>query len=315
MKRLTLLICILLLSVIIIPKTAFAIKKLSGRIVFHSYSNYDAGDSKLYLYNFGEDELTCLSSDWNNVKNPMNACFRKDGKAITFMGQSNNDEWDVFEYVFGEDRPINLTKENGLDDEDPKYDPKGKSIVFKQSNPSGNGTRIVRYSLKSSKQTILISGSTEKSMPYFNKNGKKIYYVEGNGRNMFIKSFTISNKKISTVFKSKGTQSYYPIVSDDGKYIYFSKGYSKNNRADQIIRYCIKNKKIKTLKCNSKKYDCSDTCCVSDKYIIVSSTKPGGKGGYDLYLVNTKTGSMTSLTKYNQLINTPLEELGCDYEE
>jgi hypothetical protein len=35
------------------------------------------------------------------------------------------------------------------------------------------------------------------------------------------------------------------------------------------------------------------------------------KGGYDLYLVNTKNGRMTSLSEYG--INTPFEELWCDY--
>ncbi|WP_026494812.1 TolB family protein [Butyrivibrio sp. WCD3002] len=311
-----------LITIIVIssaPTIAHAAEKPKGKIVYHSYSDYNAQDSNIYLYDFGSDTLACLSTNWSDIKNPMNACFRKDGKAITFMGQTTDDEWDIYEYTFGEKNPRNLTKGNGLDDEDPKYDPKGKYIIFKQSNPKGKGTRIVRYSLKSSRQKVLITGSSEKSMPYYSKNGKKIFYVEGKGKNMFIKVASAGNKNGTSskenrsLYKEAGVQSYYPIVSDNGKYLYFSKGYNKCNRVDQIIRYNLKTGKAKSLKCNSRHYDCSDACCVSSKYIIVSSSKKGGRGGYDLYLVNVKTGAMTSLSAFNQNINTPLEELGCDY--
>ncbi|WP_408071912.1 TolB family protein [Butyrivibrio sp. JL13D10] len=296
-----------------ISTIAHAHPNLTGKIVYHSYSDYNAGDSRLYLYDFSSDTHKCLSSNWTNVKNPMNACFRKDGKAIVFMGQTENGEWDIFEYTFADKKPINLTMGNDLDDEDPKYDSKGKNVIFKQSNPSGKGTRIVRYNLKSAKQKVLIRGSSIKSMPYYSKNGKKVYYVEGEDNKSSIRVADINKKKTKTLYKKEGTQSYYPIVSNDGKYLFFSRGYSKKNNADQIIRYNLKNDTQKSLKCNSKYYDSSDTCCVSSKYIIISCSKDGGVGGYDLHLVNIKTGKMTSLSQYNSRINTPFEELGCDY--
>lgn len=292
---------------------ANAALKLSGKIVFHNYSSYEAQDSKIYLYDFNTNKLSCISENWN-VKNPMNANFRKDGKAIVFMGQTSDDEWDIYEYTFGTQYPINITKGNDLDDEDPKYNSTGTKVIFKQQNPSGKGSRIVQYDLKNNKMKSLIKGSSEKSMPYYGKKDKKIYYVEGTGKNMTIMVSSRKGKKYKNgkiLYQKKGVSSYYPIASRDGKYLYFSSGYSSRNSNDQILRYNIKNGKIKSLKCNSKKFDCSDACVISSKYIIVSSSKDSGKGGYDLYLVNIKTGRMTSLSKYG--INTNLEELGCDY--
>jgi len=287
---------------------------LSGKIVFHNYSSYDNADSRLYIYDFKTDALKCISENWTNVKNPMNANFGKDGQSIVFMGQVD-DEWDIFEYTNGALEPVNLTKGNGLDDEDPQYDPSGKNIIFKQSNPSGKGTRIVKYNRSKKKLTVLIKGRSEKSMPYYSKNGKQIYYVEGLGKKMSIYVAGKNGKNKKLLYQKDGVQSYYPIVSDNGKYLYFSRGYSKKNRVDQIIRYNLKTGKAKSLKCNSKYFDCSDTCCVSSKYIIISCSKEEGTGGYDLYLVNTRSGKMTNLNTFNSKINTPLEELGCDYFE
>ncbi|SFB86366.1 TolB family protein [Butyrivibrio sp. YAB3001] len=319
MSKIKIFTCLLLATLVLAqPVSAKAATELSGKMVFHNYSSYDAEDSKLYVYDFSLMKLKCISKNWKEVKNPMNARLRKDGKAIVFMGQTRQGEWDIFEYTFSKSKPVNLTKGNGLDDEDPKYNVKGNKIVFKQSNPSGKGSRIVQYDCKSKKQTVLIKGSTEKSMPFYSNDGKKVYYVEGTGKNMtlMVGNTTGNKKKTGTVlYKKAGVQSYYPIASKDGKYLYFSRGYNSKNRADQIIRYDLKTGKTTSLKCNSKGYDCSDACPISSDYIIISSSKSGGKGGYDLYLVNIQTGKMTNLNKYQKKINTSLEELGCDYLE
>ncbi|WP_026493291.1 PD40 domain-containing protein [Butyrivibrio sp. XPD2002] len=306
--------CILVLN-LLCPISGLAAYKPGGMIVFHSYSDYNAGDSRIFLYDFKSDTLKCLSENWKDIVNPMNACFRNDGKALVFMGQNRDGEWDIFQYELGADKPVNITEGNDLDDEDPKYDSKGKYIIFKQSNPSGKGTRIVRYSCRSGKTKVILKGSSEKSMPYYSKNGKKIYYTEGKGRKTSIKALDVKSKEISMLYSKDGVQSYYPITGGNGKYLYFSRGYSKKNRVDQIIRYNLKTGKAKSLKCNSRHFDCSDACYVSSKYIIISSTKSGKEGGYDLYLVNVKSGGMTSLSNFNNHINTPMEELGCDYFE
>ncbi|SFB05792.1 WD40-like Beta Propeller Repeat [Acetitomaculum ruminis DSM 5522] len=321
-KKTCLLLAFLLLFVnifsfknVITTEAATTKPKLTGKIVFHNYSDYYKGDSKMYIYDFAKNKLSCISKNWTNVINPMNAMFRKDGKAIVFMGETKDGEWDIFEYKFNGKNPTNLTKGNGLDDEDPKYSPNGKSIVYKRSNSSGKGTSIIEYNTVSKKRTVLIKGNTEKSMPYYSGDGKKLFYIEGSESNMYVRVADISNRKnIKTkkLYKKSGCHSYYPIADKSGRYVYFSRAYSKDNDSDQIVRYDLKNNKAKMMPFNKKDSDFSDTCIVSSKYLIVSSTV-GGHGAYDLYLVDTSGKVRINLDKYNKKINTKMNELGCDY--
>ncbi len=54
-------------------------------MMFHRYSNYDAWDGRLYLYDFGARRLSCLSDHWE-IDHAINGNFSPDGKQIVFMG-------------------------------------------------------------------------------------------------------------------------------------------------------------------------------------------------------------------------------------
>ena len=60
--------------------------------------------------------------------------FSPDGKKITFMGiGKDTNTWDIFLYDLTQAAaPINLTATGNTRDEDPKFSPDGKRIVFKQ---------------------------------------------------------------------------------------------------------------------------------------------------------------------------------------
>src|SRR5207253_9772344 len=113
------------------------------------------------------------------VDNAINAHFSPDGTKIVFMGAVRGTQnWDVWLYTFGQPQPINLTNSGGVTrNEDPKFFPDGQKIIFK-SGQAG------MYSLKEmdTSGTILntiLSGSSEKSMPYYTADGSKIIYTLG----------------------------------------------------------------------------------------------------------------------------------------
>ncbi|SVD96357.1 uncharacterized protein METZ01_LOCUS449211, partial [marine metagenome] len=58
-----------------------------GKIVFHSYSDYEAWDGKLFIYDFTEQLLTEISQSWD-IDHTLNAHFSPDGSKIVFMGVS-----------------------------------------------------------------------------------------------------------------------------------------------------------------------------------------------------------------------------------
>jgi hypothetical protein len=58
--------------------------------------------------------------------------------------------------------------------------------------------------------------------------------------------------------------------------------------------------------------DSSDPYPIDDRLVVYSSTRAGGKGGYDLYLGDRDDGTSWSLSSL--LINSPQEELGVCYD-
>jgi dipeptidyl aminopeptidase/acylaminoacyl peptidase len=109
---------------------------LHGRIVFHRYTNYDAWDGHLYLFDFGAKRLRCLS-ERREIDHAINGNFSPDGKHIVFMGvprgQHRGNAWDVYLWkVDSRAKPVNLTAQLGTRDEDPRFAPDGKRILFKQ---------------------------------------------------------------------------------------------------------------------------------------------------------------------------------------
>lgn len=71
---------------------------LSGRMVFHSYTDCNAWDGKLYLYEFANHTLTQISANWG-IDHTINAHFSPDGAKLVFMaapsGSHNFNSWDI----------------------------------------------------------------------------------------------------------------------------------------------------------------------------------------------------------------------------
>lgn len=290
------------------------IPKVSGRLVYHSYSSYEAEDSKLYLFDFDNREKVCLSDKFANVFNTMNADLNNDGSEVVFMGMENNasdKKWDIYTYNLESGNLENLTRDNELRNEDPKFSPDGKKIIFKQGHWDEKEDDMVydlkELTLKNNKIRTITKDIEEDSMPYYSSDGNTIYYTRGIGKSSQIYEVSRnSTKSVKKVYSSNNVMCYYPIVYDET--LYFTKWYSKSNNCDTIMKMNLDTKKVSKLKFNNKNYNCSDPCPLSDKYIIMSSTK--GDGGYDLYLADMESGNTWSLSEISKEINDDKEQLG-----
>lgn len=91
-------------SVTLSAQLNFPIK--SGRIVFHTYSDWTNWDGKLFMFDFVDRKLIEISKNWMSVDHPVNAHFSPDGSKIVFMavlkGMHTSSSWNV--YLF----PINF---------------------------------------------------------------------------------------------------------------------------------------------------------------------------------------------------------------
>lgn len=284
---------------------------LTGRLVFHNYTCYSCNDSKLFLYDFRTNSLAEISNSWG-ISNPMNAHFSPDGKSIVFMGITPGSGWDVFRWRIGTTvNPQNLTRLFGNKrDEDPKYSFDGNKIVFKQ-----NGIIKEMDTLGNIFHTINVP-NTEASMPFFTIGNNSIVYSgnEAVGNTADILIFSSATNTVLPLSANIGVEEYYPIVRDDTSFL-FTKWSSTTDHNDQVFLGFFNGRLALRLPFNEIGYNFSDAYPINNKYVVLSSTKSGGSGGYDLYIADLINGKKWSLYLYNKNINTTKEELGAAYIE
>ncbi|MFZ4463346.1 MAG: TolB family protein [Bacteroidales bacterium] len=280
-----------------------------GKLVYHTYSCYSCNDSKLYYLDFATKELVCLSTNWE-IDNPMNVHFSPDGKNIVFMGTSSGTaNWDVFLYKTGSSlSPVNLTVESVGRDEDPKFSPDGSKIVFKRNGilteMDTTGLVLKEYELP----------QTEASMPYYTSDSDNILYAakgdDGTNLDIFLVSCLDGNSRILS--STTNVEDYYPIVRNDTSFL-FTRWYAPDNMNDQVYLGFYDDRTSVRLPFNEVYANCSDAFPVDGRNLVLSSTKKGGRGGYDLYVADIKTGKTWSINVYNPYINTSDNELGACY--
>lgn len=278
---------------------------LSGKMVYHSYSCYSCNDSKMFLYDFSTNERTVLSQNWT-ISNPMNAHFSPDGTKIVFMGISQtNNSWDIFIYTLGtNNQPTNLTQNSLGLDEDPKFSFDGTKIIYKTNGilkeMNTSGTILKTFTVPNS----------EASMPYYTTDGNSIVYSgnESNNSTADIIKHNILDGTTQSLAKMVNINEYYPIVIDADTFLF-----SRSTTSDQVYLGYFNGTTAIKLPFNESDSDFSDAYPVDNHIILLSSTKKGGRGEYDLYLADKITGKKWSLNLYNPYINSVNNELGGCY--
>lgn len=246
-----------------------------GWLLWHSYSSYSALDSKLFL-KAPDDSVTEISGDFYHA---MNGSFGQTPDQITFMAIDRlADEWDIYLYQNGEIK--NLTPNSGCRNEDPKWSPDAKNIVFKRGKWDQHADDFV-YDLAliqpdTGAVTMLTNDSVEEAMPCFSSDGRYIYYAAYENGIGSICRLDLSDQTTEAVFCEDSVTAYYPVTFREK--LYFTKWLSAENRCDQIM--CFNGTNTHSMPFNSEQYDCSDACPVDQDTLIYSST---ANGGYDLY--------------------------------
>lgn len=276
-----------------------------GYLLYHAYSTYDAVDSKLYIQDLSTNKVECLSDKWNHISHAMNGDFGKTNNEFVFMAITN-DEWDVFYYNRRKDELINLTEGNGYRDEDPKFSPDGKKVIFKQG--IWNHERddfvytIMEIDIESKQTREIISSYKESAMPYYTEDMLSIFYTKGVGSECEIWNYNFETKIDKLVYGQENVQVYYPIVYKDS--MYFSRWFSEENHSDIVVKYDMNTNSFLTLPFATGEFDCSDYFPVTDStgYLCCNIN-----GSYDLYYYNG-----VSLLELENL-NTNVNELGVCY--
>lgn len=277
-----------------------------GMLVYHSYIDYSAGGGKLFLYDFAAKKRIDISENWP-LHHAMNGHFSQDGKKIVFMalpeGKTDYYQWDIYLWDLATQNRINLTPNNGIPDEDPKFFLDGGKIVFKQ-----NGD-IKIFNLKTNAIIPVTADGfvVEESMPYPTTDGQKILYV----KNAKIYIINIDGTNSRSLSSADNLESYYPIVRDQESFLH-PKWAPGSNHHDQVYLSFMLPRPSQYLPFNDINADNSDPYPIAGTdYVFFSSTRAGGQGAWDIYLGDAKTGQVWNLDQFG--INTSLSELGSCY--
>lgn len=270
-----------------------------GWLLWHSYSDYSALDSILHLRT--PDGITSDIS--GSFIHAMNGSFGNSPDTFTFMAiDKEADEWDIFLSKNGS--IVNLTEKSGYRNEDPKFSPDGRTIVFKRGHWDRTADGFV-YDLAlldtgTREVTMLTDNSAEEAMPCFSPDGKYIYYSGYKDGIGSVYRFDRASRTSETVYSESGVNAYYPAVY--GSDLFFTKWYSADDRCDQIMRF--DGSSITSMPFNSPDYDCSDACPAGGSSMIFSSTM---NGSYDLYCFDgNKVFALTEL-------NSGMNDLGAAF--
>ncbi|HIF28897.1 MAG TPA: hypothetical protein EYQ40_10325, partial [Candidatus Marinimicrobia bacterium] len=280
-----------------------------GKIVFHSYSDYEAWDGKLFLYDFSEQLLTEISQGWD-IDHTINAHFSPDGSKIVFMGApaGNHDSssWDIYLWDLFSGLPINLTANNGLRDEDPKFSPNGSEIVFKQDGD----LKVMDLINDTIIHTTNNGYSIEESMPYYTSDSQYIIYARGAGISSDIYLINKDGMENQSLENITNIQEYYPIIRSNSTFLY-TRWVSTANHHDQIYLGYFSDTNTQSLFFNDESADDSDPFPVNSEYVLFSSNRSGGQGGWDLYLADINSSTTWSMDEFN--LNSSIHELGICY--
>lgn len=281
----------------------------TGLLVFHRYSSYEAWDSALFMVDLADYSLTNVSADWD-IDHAMNAHFSPDGSQIVFMGdqRGGDRDWDVFVWTIGSSEPPeNLTQGWGTRDEDPKFTPAG-TIVCKSSYD------LIELDINGSVVATLTSdgGAIEQSMPFATTDGSQVIYARGAGDTSDLHLIGRDGTGDTIVQGDKSVQEYYPIVRDAKTYL-FTRWVSTSNVHDQVYLGHFDGTPAQALPLNEESSNSSDAFPYGEDAVLVSSTRKGGAGGYDLYVAGIDSASVVSLSEWNPDINSALDELGAAF--
>ncbi|MBR5371397.1 MAG: family 16 glycosylhydrolase [Oscillospiraceae bacterium] len=270
-----------------------------GWLLWHSYSSYSAQDSRLFLRR-PNGTVQEISGDFVHA---MNGSFGAAPGQIVFMAiDKAADEWDIFVYDNG--TVSNLTQNSGFRNEDPKWAPDGKQILFKRGRWDSAANDFI-YDLAlldigTGAVSMLTNDSLEEAMPCYSPDGRQIFYAAYSGGIGSVFRMDAETRTPEPVFAENGVNAYYPAAW--GNRVLFTKWFSAENRCDQIM--CFGGGEISRLPFNSDVYDCSDACPVSDTELIYSSTK---NGAYDLFFYDgARSSCLTDL-------NTAQNDLGAAF--
>ena len=148
-------------------------------------------------------------------------------------------------------------------------------------------------------------------MPMFTPDGAHVIYAEGARKESDFFLVNVSDGTRRPLAIEPELQEYFPVPLDASRFLYV-RWTSRTDHHDQVWICSLDGRTRGPLRFNQADSETADPYPVDDRLVLFSSTRAGGKGGYDLYLGDRDDGASWSLSPLG--INGPQEELGVCYD-
>jgi hypothetical protein len=152
--------------------------------------------------------------------------------------------------------------------------------------------------------------SIEESMPYYTSDSQYIIYARGAGISSDIYLINKDGMENQPLENITNIQEYYPIIRSNSTFLY-TRWVSAENHHDQIYLGYFSDINTQSLFFNDESADDSDPFPVNSEYVLFSSNRSGGQGGWDLYLADINSSTAWSMDEFN--LNSSIHELGICY--
>jgi hypothetical protein len=277
----------------------------TGRLVWHSYSDYGALDGQIRVYDFddGAYYARATSTIADEVTHAHNPNLSADGRYMTFMGLPKGAvygaNWrqylDVFIYDFVTDKVTNVSAQLGLDDpgeleEDPVLSPAGDRVAFKRNVANIWEADVHELTLRQ-----LTSGAGERSGPQYSVDGSQLIFWIGSGANSLLGRISLEGNlpaSPATLRNNAGMQDYFPSYWDTNRVLYTS-WRNSTERDDDVKIWNIATQVDTFAAFNSTLAEDSDPFGMTEALVGFSTTR--GSAKWQLWYGDPVTGDAASL--------------------
>jgi len=302
-----------------------------GKLVFHSYTTYETGDSAMYIVTFPEATVSPNLAETYELCNPVNGIFSPDGNWLAVTAEppaapcpaTDPAQQDVYLLdLLNPGQKVKVTG-NTVPDEDPQYSPDGGVILFKHNK------HLAKWTLNSAPFTdcgnlsagsaCFASSTAEQSKPVMTPNGQDVCYYDMYGPDADILCFNYEaglvaadiNTIATRVVQHQNISDARPNFSDT--HLYYVRWDVENNPIDRIARRALPDLQNATddypLFAVDLASDYSDPFSI-DGDLVIFASEISGQGQHDLFIGRWESADDPQSLNQWVDVNTAKDELG-----
>jgi len=281
---------------------------LKGSVVYHA-SKEKEENNNLYLYDFEQNTLECLTEKLEGISDCKYADFSSDGKTVVFMAKDENNSYGIYTLNIQDKTLAKLDgdlKCCGY----PACSPDGQKIAFTKAD--GDNRFIWEYDVATKESRQLTSALGFYSYPCYSQDGKYVYYSSGTSDDYnVIMRVDTSSLATETVYSEEYISCTNPqTVGND---FYFTKWFNVMSTNTVGVKYISDTKNVRDFNFNSYYYNCADLSPINNNYVLLSSDKESSDGTYELFVADCNSGTMWNLDTLNKEFDDLFNIYGADY--